>query len=72
MFNIDCIGIDVKLWKKKLSEVESRTPGLRPTTQKKSKVKDSPFEDKPSRGQGHKRKCSKKKGLQKNFSAVLQ
>ena len=59
-------------------EVESRTQGSRPRpkTQKKSeaKAKDSLSEDRHSRGQGHKRKCSpiKEKGLHKNFSGDLQ
>ena len=41
------------------SEVESRTQGLRPRTQKNSeaKAKDSPSEDRPSRGQGQ--ECSR-------------
>ena len=69
------------------SEVESKTQGSRPRTQKKSETKDSLSEDRHSRGQGqecsrprprtkdqgHKRKCSpKKKGLHKNFSGDLQ
>ena len=58
------------------SEVESRTQGSMPRTQKNAKAKD-----RPSRDQGHRRKCSpkkrssqfffraiSKKGLQKNFS----
>ena len=66
------------------AEVESRTQGSRPRTQKKTeaKAKDSLSEDRPSRGQGQ--KCSmprtkdtaagfsKKKGLQKSFSGNLQ
>ena len=66
------------------TEVESRTQGLRPRTQKKSetKAKDSLSEDRPSRGQGQ--ECSrprprtqaqvfsKQKGLQNNFSGNLQ
>ena len=60
---------------KLLPEVESRTQGSRPRprTQKKSKAKDSLSEDRHSRGQGHKRKCSpkKKKGLHKHFSSDL-
>ena len=32
--------------------MESRTQGSRPRTQKKSEAKDSPSEDRPSRGQG--------------------
>ena len=67
-------------------EVESRTQGSRPRTQKKSeaKAKDSLSEDRHSRGQGQ--ECSrprpstqaqvlskkKKKGLHKNFSSDLQ
>ena len=56
-----------------LPEVESRTRGSRPRTQKKSKAKDRLSEDRPSRGQGQEcsrpstknttRKCSQKKGL---------
>ena len=44
-------------------EVELRTQGSRPRTQKNSgaKAKDSLSEDRHSRGQGHKRKCSPKK-----------
>ena len=43
--------------------MESRTQGSRPRprTQKKSKAKDSLSEDRHSRGQGHKRKCSPNK-----------
>ena len=54
--------------------MESRTQGSRPRTQKKPEAKDSLSEDRHSRGQGHKRKCSpktKKKGLHKNFSSDL-
>ena len=67
------------------AEVESRTQGSRPRTQKKSeaKAKDSLSEDRHSRGQGQ--ECSrprtkdtsasalrkKKKGLHKNFSCDL-
>ena len=40
-----------------LSEVESRTQGSRPRTQKKSEAKDSPSKDKPSRGHGQ--ECSR-------------
>ena len=75
-----------KQWRQK-SEVESRTQGSRPRTQKKSetKAKDSLSEDRLSRGQGQ--ECSrprprtkdtsasalqKKKGLHKNFSGDLQ
>ena len=50
--------------------MESRTQGSRPRprTQKNFEAKD-----RPSRGQGHKRKCSpKKKGLQNFFSGVLK
>ena len=58
------------------AKVESRTQGLRPRprTQKKSeaKAKDSPSEDRPSRGQGHRRKCSQKKSHQIFFSGNLQ
>ena len=68
------------------TEVESRTQGSRPRTQKKSeaKAKDSLSEDRPSRGQGQ--ECSRprprtkdtatsvfqKKGLQKSFPGNLQ
>ena len=62
-----------------LPEVESRTQGSRPRprTQKISQAKDSPYEDRPSRGQ--EQECSRprtkdtgasvlqKKGLQNNF-----
>ena len=66
-----------------LAEVESRAQGLRPRprTQRKSEAKDSPSEDKSSRGQGQ--ECSrprtkdtgasaliKKKGLQNFFQAI--
>ena len=40
-----------------VAEVESRTQGSRPRTQKKSEAKDSPSEDRPSRGQGQ--ECSR-------------
>ena len=64
------------------SEVESRTQGSRPRTQKKIRGQG---QGQPFRGQtlsrprtgmleakGHKRKCSpKKKGLHKNFSGDL-
>ena len=70
-----------------VSEVESRTQGSRPRTQKKSeaKAKDSLSEDRHSRGQGQ--ECSrprprtkdtstsalqKKKGLHKNFLGDLR
>ena len=70
-----------------IPEVESRTQGSRPRTQKKSeaKAKDSLFEDRHSRGQGQ--EClrlrpktkntsasalQKKKKLHKNFSGDLQ
>ena len=59
-------------------EVESRTQGSRPRTPKNSKAM---AKNRPSRGEGHRRKCSpkkrsskiffrrsQKKGLQKNFS----
>ena len=67
------------------TEVNSRTQGSRPRTQKKSEAKDSLSEDRPSRGQGQ--ECprprprtkdtaasvlQKKKGLQKSFSGNLQ
>ena len=68
------------------AEVESRTQGSRPRTQKKSetKVKDSPSEDRPSQDQGQ--ECSRlrprtkdtggkrspKKGLKNFFSGDLQ
>ena len=56
-------------FRSELPEVESRTQGSRPRTQKKSKAKDSLSEDRHSRGQGHKRKCSpkKKRSSQKFF-----
>ena len=61
----------------KLTEVESRTQGSRPRTQKKSEAKDSLSEDRTSQGQGQ--ECSrprtqaqvfskKKKVFQKFFS----
>ena len=42
------------------TEVELRALGSRPRTQKISEAKDSPFEDRPFLGQGHRRKCSPK------------
>ena len=58
-------------------EVESRTQGSRPRTQKKSeaKAKESPSEDRTSRGQGPRTQAqvfSKKKSLQNFFSGDLQ
>ena len=59
-----------------VTEEESRTQGSKPRPrtkkirgqgQKKSEAKDSPTEDRPSRGQGHVRKCSQKKKVRKNF-----
>ena len=47
--------------------MESRTQDSRPRTQKNFGAND-----RPSRGQGHRRKCSKKKGFQKNFSSHLK
>ena len=68
-----------------LSEVESRTQGSRPRTEKKNPrprprtalPRTDPLEAKDrnarGQGQGHKRKCfPKKKGLQKNFSGDRQ
>ena len=43
--------------------MELKTQGSRPRTQKTSEAKDSPFEDKPFLGQGHRRKCSPKKKI---------
>ena len=71
-------------WKQHKAEVESRTQGSRPRTQKKSEAKDSLSEDRNSRGQGQ--ECSrprtkdtsasalqiKKKGFHKNFSSDLR
>ena len=80
--NINDEFVNVSNWFKvnKLSEVESRTQGSRPRTQKKSKAKDSLSEDRRSRGQ--EQECSrprtqaqvlskKKKGLHKYFSSDL-
>ena len=54
-----------------LSEVESRTQGSRPRTQKKSEAKNSLFEDRPSRGQGQ--ECSRPRPRTKDTAAsVLQ
>ena len=47
--------------------MESRTQGSRPRTQKNFEAKD-----RPSRGQGHRRKCSQKKGPQNFFSGDLK
>ena len=67
-----------------LAEVESRTQGSRPRTQKKSEAKDSLSEDRHSRGQGQecsrprprtkdtKRKCSPKKKKKKVFTKIFQ
>ena len=55
----------------KVSEVESRTQGSRPRTQKKFEAKNSPSEDRNAGGQGHSRKCSKK-SYQKHFSGDFQ
>ena len=63
--------------------MESRTQGarLRPRAQtKKSKAKDTPSEDRPSRGQGQEcsrtkyttRKCSPKKKKKRNFEMFLK
>ena len=55
--------------------MESRTQGSRPRTQKNPRTrtafpKTDPLE---AKDQGHSRKCStKKKGLQKSFSGLLQ
>ena len=52
------MGIVCSLWHSKHSmpqwapELESRTQGSRLRTQKKSEAKDSPSEDRHSRGQG--------------------
>ena len=53
-----------------LPEVESRTHGLRPRprTQKKSEAKDSPSEDRHSRGQG--RECSRLRTKDTNASVL--
>ena len=53
-------------WNLWLSEVESRTQGSRPRTQKKSEAKDSFFEDRHSRGQGQ--KCSRPRTQAHAFS----
>ena len=47
-------------------EVESRTKGSMPRTQKKSEAKDSPFEDRPSQGQGQ--ECSRPRTQAQVFS----
>ena len=53
------------------AEVESRTQGSRPRTQKKSEAKDSLSEDRHSRGQGQ--ECSRPRPRTKDTSAsVLQ
>ena len=64
------------------AEVESRTQGSRPRTQKKSEAKDSLSEDRPSRGQGQEwsrprprtqaQAFSKKKVFKNFFSGDLQ
>ena len=64
-------------WPRRLCpEVESRTQGSRPRprtqTKSEAKAKASLSEDRHSRGQGHKRKCSPKKSLHKNFLGDLQ
>ena len=53
------------------AEVEWRTQGSRPrpTTQKKSEVKDSPSEDRPSRAQGQ--ECSRPRPRPKDTSATV-
>ena len=50
-----------------IPEVESRTQGSRPRTQKKSKAKDSLSEDRHSRGQG--KECSRPRPRTKDTSA---
>ena len=66
-----------------IPEVESRTQGSRPRTQKNPRPRPRTAfprtdtleaKDRNARGQGHKRKCSpkKKKGLHKNFSGELK
>ena len=50
-----------------ISEVQSRTKGSRPRTQKKSKAKDSLSEDRHSRGQGQ--ECSRPRPRTKDTSA---
>ena len=54
------------------SEVESKTHGSRPRpgTQKKSEAKDSPSEDRPSRGQGQ--KCSRQRPIKGTGASVLK
>ena len=54
--------------------MELRAQGSRPRKQKISEAKDSPFEDRPFLGQGHRRKCSPKKKKimsSKNFFQVF-
>ena len=47
---------------------DTRLEAKAKNTQKfEAKSKDNPSEDRPSRGQGHKRKCSLKKKVFKNF-----
>ena len=50
-----------------ISEVQSRTQGSRPRTQKKSEAKDSLSEDRHSRGQGQ--ECSRPRPRTKDTSA---
>ena len=52
-----------------LSEVESRTQGSRPRTQKKPEAKDSLSENRPSRGQGQ--ECSTPRPRTKDAGASL-
>ena len=83
-FKLEIVGLRSSAANQKLTsltEVESRTQGSRPRTQKKSKAKDSLSEDRHSRGHGQ--QCwrprtpaqvlseKKKRGLQKNFSGDL-
>ena len=53
------------------TEVELRAQGSRPRTQKISEAKDSPFEDRPFLGQGHRCKCSPKIKSSKFFFQVF-
>ena len=50
-------GLEQKVNVSKRSEVKSRTQGSRPRTQNKCKAKNSPSDDRPSRGQGQ--ECSR-------------
>ena len=54
---------------RRLPEVESRTQGSRPRTQKESEAKDSPTEDRFSRGQGPRTKDTSTSVLQKKRSS---